>query len=167
MTSEPPKDIPLDTRLVVVILDGNSIVRGVPEIEHFRESAIYDLVEYNHFILTGKQHGPYSLMIMKEPDRLVLHVGDENRNHLRTVILSMRSLRPIMKDYTILCDSYYEAIKVASAANIEAIDMGRRGLHNEGAQILKNRLEGKIDMDLETARRLFALICSIYRKGRC
>lgn len=109
--------------------------------------------------------GPYKLKLSLVDRRLVFDIFRENGEQVATHILSLGPFRRIVKDYYLICDSYYEAIKSASLSKIEAIDMGRRGLHNEGSTTLQDRLRGKIDMDLKTARRLFTLLCVLYWKG--
>ena len=164
MSNEPENRS--DNRLVEVLLDEASISRCTPDIEHERNVAIYDLLESNSFELvkhSGK--GPYTLQLALEDNRLVFHVGDENRQPLNSLMLSLSSFRRLVKDYFLLCESYFEAIKTAAPSRIEAIDMGRRGLHNEGAQLVLDRLDGKIVVDFETARRLFTLICALQWPG--
>ncbi len=153
-------------RLVEVRLDEDSIARCTPDIEHERNIAIHDLLEQNSFeLLSAEETGPYTLLLALEDNRLVFHVGDENSKHLKSLMLSLSSFRRLVRDYFLLCESYFEAIKVAPPSRIEAIDMGRRGLHNEGAQRVRDRLEGKVKMDFETSRRLFTLICALQWPG--
>ena len=152
--------------LVEVELDEASIARCAPDIEHERNVAIYDLLESNSFeLLKEGASGPYTLLLALEDNRLVFHVGDKDRAPLNSLMLSLSSFRRLVKDYFLLCDSYFEAIKNAPPSRIEAIDMGRRGLHNEGAQLVLDRLSGKIKVDFETARRLFTLICALQWPG--
>jgi len=153
-------------RLVEVHLDEDSIARCSRDIEHERNVAIYDLLESNSFeLLEHNAHGPYSLLLALEDRRLVFHVGDDNHKPLKTIMLSLSSFRRLIKDYFLLCESYFEAIRTAPPSRIEAIDMGRRGLHDEGAHLVTDRLAGKITVDFETARRLFTLICALQGRG--
>ena len=156
-----------DNRLVEVILDEASIARCSPDIEHERNVAIYDLLETNSFTLVkpGQKKGPYTLLLALEESRLVFHVGDEDRKPINSLMLSLSSFRRVVQDYFLVCETYFEAIKTAPPSRIETIDMGRRGLHNEGAQLVSDRLDGKISVDFETARRLFTLICALQWPG--
>ena len=172
MSKQPPnktKDKPSEpssNRLVEVFLDENSIARCTPDIEHERNVAIYDLIETNYFeLLKEGASGPYTLQLALEENRLVFHVGDEHKKPLNSLMLSLSSFKRLVGDYFMLCESYFEAIKTAAPSRIEAIDMGRRGLHNEGAQLVQDRLSGKINVDFETARRLFTLICALQWPG--
>jgi len=152
-------------RLVDVRLDETTFVRRRPEVEHERAVAIFDLLEENRFRLKGAR-GPYTLYLGVEDDRLVLDVRTEDGHPLHRFTFSTKPLRRIVKDYFLICESYYSAIKSgASPSRIESIDMGRRGLHNEGGEVLRERLTGKIEMDLDTARRLFTLVCVLHIKG--
>lgn len=159
-------------RLCAVVLDESTFGRSSNEIEHERAIAIYDLVEENSFQPLAPAtpdatefHGPYRLNLSLQEARLVFEVLFEDGGQLATHILSLTPFRKIVKDYYMICDSYYAAIKTATPSQIEAIDMGRRGLHNEGSQLLLDRLSGKIAMDFNTARRLFTLVCVLYWKG--
>lgn len=145
------------SRLVAVILDDVSIGRASPEVEHERAVAIYDLIEENAFALDAHP-GPYQLFLSLAERRLIFDIRAENGAPLVTHALSLSPLRTIVKDYALVCESYNQAIRVASPSRIEAIDMGRRALHNEGSQILQERLKGKVELDFDTARRLFTLI---------
>lgn len=159
-------------RLCAVVLDESTIGRASNEIEHERAIAVYDLVEENSFQPlaspapeTNGFHGPYRLNLSLQEARLVFEILFENGGPVATHILSLTPFRKIVKDYYMICDSYYAAIKTATPSQIEAIDMGRRGLHNEGSQLLLDRLSGKIAMDFDTARRLFTLVCVLHWKG--
>ena len=151
-------------RLVRAILDETTIGRAAAEVEHEREVAIYDLLEHNEFALVGGREGPYELTLSIIDRRLVFRVAAANGEET-TFIVSLTPFRRIVKDYFLICESYYRAIKTAPPSHIEAIDMGRRGLHDEGTQILLERLKGKIEVDHETARRLFTLICVLHWRG--
>jgi len=152
-------------RLVKVTLDDASIARSGPDIEHERRIAIYDLLEDNTFSLLGHEGGPYALHLAIVENRLVFDIRTPEGSPVVAHHLSLTPLRRIVKDYFMVCDSYYQAIRTASAAQIEAIDMGRRGLHNEGSELLMERLKDKVVVDLDTARRLFTLICVLHWKG--
>ena len=152
-------------RLIAVTLDEKTLVRRSPEAEHERAIAIYDLLEENFFRPQGDFVGPFSLVIRLEDNRLMLAIADEAHRPMTDVTLPMTPFRTIIKDYFLICESYYSAIKKASPSQIEAIDMGRRGLHNEGSDLLRERLEGKIEIDRETARRLFTLMCILHLRG--
>ncbi|MFO1102325.1 MAG: UPF0262 family protein [Methylocystis sp.] len=152
-------------RLISVTLDENSIGRGSADQEHERAIAIYDLIEENSFSLIGHDGGPYALLISLVDAKLVFKICDAEGACLVTHILSLTPFRRILKDYFMICENYYAAIRHATPSRIEAIDMGRRGLHNEGAQLLLERLKGKIDTDQDTARRIFTLITALHWKG--
>ena len=149
-------------RIAKVTLDERTVVRRSPEVEHERAVAIFDLIEENHFAPVGDYGGPYSLHLGIEENRLVLDIRTEADDPLGKVILALSPFRRVVKDYFTVCESYYQAIKTASPSKIEAIDMGRRGLHDEGAVLLRERLAGKIELDPNTARRLFTLICVLH-----
>jgi uncharacterized protein (UPF0262 family) len=152
-------------RLVAIDIDEGSIARSTPDIEHERAVAIYDLIEENHFAPVGHDGGPYRLALAIVENRLVFAVTQEDGTDVMTHVLSLTPFRKIVKDYFLMCSSYFDAIKTASPSQIEAVDMGRRGVHNEGSQILVDRLEGKIDIDFDTARRLFTLLCALHWRG--
>jgi len=153
-------------RIASVALDERTVVRRSPDVEHERAVAIFDLLEENTFKpLVEIGEGPYNLHLSAEENRLVFDIRDLADAPLAAVHLSMTPFRRIVKDYFTVCESYFEAIKTASPAKIEAIDMGRRGLHNEGSELLRARLDGKIELDQNTARRLFTLICVLQIRG--
>lgn len=152
-------------RLVEVVLDDQSIARATPDVEHERAVAIYDLIEDNFFAPAGHAGGPYRLRLGLIDQKLLLDVRDNEGQAVIAHILSLTPFRRIVKDYFMICDSYYSAIKTATPSQIETIDMARRGLHNEGSQILRDRLTEKIEVDFDTARRLFTLICALHWKG--
>ena len=162
---EPPVDPNSKAKLVAINLDQASIGRGNANIEHEREVAIFDILESNKFELEGRDDGPYVLNLGIVEDRLVFAVAQESGSETFTVVLSLTPLRRVMKDYFIVCESYYQAIRNAPPSRIQSIDMGRRALHNEGSQVLSERLKGKITVDGDTARRLFTLICALHWKG--
>ena len=159
--SEPPST----QRLVKITLDEGSIGRSGPDIEHERAVAIYDLLEDNAFAPVDHDGGPYALHLSITENRLVFDIRLEDGTPLMAHLLSLTPLRRIVKDYFLICDSYYKAIRTATPSQIEAIDMGRRGLHNEGSELLMERLKEKISVDFDTARRLFTLICVLHWKG--
>jgi len=151
--------------LIAIELD-ETIGRATPQIEHERAVAIFDLVEENHFAPLGDEGGgPYRLKLSLIDKKLTLDITREEGEWVTTHILSLAPFRRIVKDYFLLCESYYESIRSSSSSRIEALDMGRRGLHNEGAQIVIDRLEGKIRLDFRTARRLFTLLCVLHWRG--
>jgi uncharacterized protein (UPF0262 family) len=152
-------------RLVAVTLDQDSIGYAAPDVEHERRVAIYDLVEENSFAPEGGHDGPFSLHIGLVDQKLALRITREGGGEVVTHLLSLSPFRRILKDYFMICESYRSAIKSSSPSQIEAIDMGRRGLHDEGAQVLSERLKGKIAVDHATSRRLFTLICALSWKG--
>jgi uncharacterized protein (UPF0262 family) len=149
-------------RLSQLELDPASVAPASREIEHDRQVAIYDLIEQNSFRPEGAPTGPYTLRLSHEENRLVLDVSGPG--YARRHMLSLTPLRQVIKDYFLLCESYYASIRDATPGQIEALDMGRRGLHNEGSDLLRERLAGKIEIDHETARRLFTLICALQRR---
>jgi len=152
-------------RIVKVTLDERTVVRRSPEVEHERAVAIFDLIEESHFAPVGDFSGPYSLHLSIVENRLVIDVRTEKEQALGKVILALSPFRRIVKDYFTVCESYYQAIRTSSPSQIEAIDMGRRGLHNEGSDLLRERLGGKIELNVTTARRLFTLICVLHIRG--
>ena len=158
-------DEPNPRRLIAITFDETSIERGTPEVEHERAIAIYDLLEENVFDPVGVADGPYRLLLSIRENRLTFHIQAESGETLVTHILSLSPLRKVVKDYFLICESYFSAIKTAAPAQIEAIDMGRRGVHDEGSRLLAERLEGKVNLDHDTARRLFTLICALHFKG--
>ena len=170
MVFEPPEFDPNSkSKLVGIKLDENSIRRGNTSIEHEREVAIFDILEANSFVLDGRDDGPYTLELSIVEDRLVFAVGHQSQSSTEgdtfTYVLSLTPLRRIMKDYFLVCETYYQAIRTAPPSRIQAIDMGRRALHDDGSRVLVERLKGKITVDRDTARRLFTLICALHWRG--
>ncbi|MFD1745321.1 UPF0262 family protein [Rhizobium helianthi] len=153
-----------DFRLFDVVLD-DSIGRSTPDVEHERAVAIFDLIEENRFVPVGHAGGPYRLLLSLIDAKLVFTITTEAGEAVATHILSLTPLRRIIKDYFMICESYYEAIRSSTPSQIEAIDMGRRGIHNDGSETLRERLKGKIEIDFDTARRLFTLVCVLYWRG--
>ena len=152
-------------RLVKITLDEGSIGRSSQDIEHERAVAIYDLIEDNSFAPADHDGGPYALHLSITENRLVFDIRQQDGTPLMAHLLSLTPFRKIVKDYFMICDSYYKAIRTSTPSQIEAIDMGRRGLHNEGSELLMERLKEKIAVDFDTARRLFTLICVLHWKG--
>ena len=162
MPSAPDKD---RLKISEIKLDERSVVRRSADVEHERAVAIYDLIEDNYFAPAGHDGGPYHLHLAIEENRLIFDIRDEQEAEITAITLPLLPFRRIVKDYFAICEIYYDAIKTASPSKIEAIDMGRRGLHNEGSELLRERLNGKIEVDFDTARRLFTLICVLHIKG--
>lgn len=150
--------------IVKIDLDERSLAPATADIEHERKVAIYDLLEENYFRPLGVEGGPFELYLSNVERRLVFDVRKAGGAALGQVHLSMTPFRKIIKDYFMLCESYYDAIRNAAPAQIETIDMARRGMHNEGSDILQERLKDKIELDANTARRLFTLICSFHMR---
>ena len=159
MSASPQKS------LASVVLDEHSIGRTTPEKEHERMVAIYDLIESNLFSLPGHDGGPYALTLAMIENKLSLDIRSVAGETLIVHVLSLTPFRRVLRDYFMICESYYAAIKSSSPTQIEAIDMGRRGLHDEAAQLLMERLDGKVEIDFNTARRLFTLIAALHWKG--
>jgi uncharacterized protein (UPF0262 family) len=158
MGPEPSKH-----RLQSVVLDDESLAAASRDQEQERQIAIFDLLEENVFTPDGAEGGPYDLRISLIDNRLALDITGPG--YQRRHLLSLSPLRGVVKDYRMVCESYYEAIRNATPQKIEALDMGRRGLHNEGSTLLRRRLAGKVEIDLDTARRLFTLICALQWRG--
>lgn len=153
--------------IVKLTLDERSFLRRRPEVEHEREVAIFDLLEENTFRLNGDgvHPGPYHVSLRLIDDRLLFDIRDANDVRVRELALAVKPFRMVVKDYFIVCESYFDAIKTSSPSQIEAIDMGRRALHNEGAQMLLERLTVEAELDQLTARRLFTLLCVLHMRG--
>jgi uncharacterized protein (UPF0262 family) len=150
-------------RLKSVVLDEASLAAASRDQEHERQVAIFDLLEENVFRPEGAERGPYDLKIALIDNRLALDITGPGFQHRH--LLSLSPLRRVIKDYFLICESYYDAIRNATPAQIETLDMGRRGLHNEGSDLLRQRLAGKVETDADTARRLFTLICALHWRG--
>jgi uncharacterized protein (UPF0262 family) len=150
-------------RLQSVELDEESLAAVSRDQEQERQIAIFDLLEENYFAPEGAERGPYDLRMGLIENRLVLDV--RGPTYERRHILSLSPFRSLIKDYFMICESYYQAIRNSTPAQIEALDMGRRGLHNEASELLRTRLAGKIETDMDTARRLFTLICALHWRG--
>ena len=156
---------PNPNRLLAVTLDEKSFGRSSPDVEHERAVAIYDLIEDNSFAPVGHDGGPYALHLSLVDNRLVFDIRRANGKPVVAHHLSLTPFKRIVRDYYLICDSYYQAIRTATPDRIEAIDMGRRALHDVGSRILQERLKRKIKVDFDTARRLFTLICVLHWKG--
>lgn len=158
-----------DPRIIKVELDEATILWRSADIEQERRVAIFDLIEDNYFKplreFGDSYAGPYQLRLSVEDGRLIFDITRENGDPHETLILGLGRFRRPVREYFAICDSYYQAIRKASAAEIETIDMARRGIHNQAAEMLIERLEGKIEVDFATARRLFTLICVLHIKG--
>ncbi len=154
-----------DYRIASIALDEKSVVKRTREIEQEREIAIYDLLEENSFNLAGSPGGPYKLILGVEENRLIFDIRLEDDSEHGRVMLSLTPFRAVIKDYFLICDSYFKAIRNAPPSQIETLDMTRRGVHDEGSKLLEERLAGKIDVDHDTARRLFTLVCVLHLRG--
>ena len=158
-----------DPRIINVELDERTILWRSADIEQERRIAIFDLIEGNHFapqrVHPDGYAGPYKLNLRVEEGRLALEIHRADGSHLETIVLGLARFRRPIRDYFAICDSYYQAIRNATPQQIETVDMARRAIHNESATLLRERLEGKIDVDFDTARRLFTLICVLHIKG--
>jgi uncharacterized protein (UPF0262 family) len=152
-------------RLVDVTLDEASLAPASTNAEHERRIALFDLKEANSFEVVGQARGPYLLTISLHEGRLALDVSTEQGERVAVHHVPMSALRKLIKDYIFICESYHNAIRTAAPSQIEAIDMGRRGLHNEAAEVLSEALADKIKVDVETARRLFTLVCALHVRG--
>ena len=154
------------TRLTYIAIDDSGLPTPTPEIEQERKVAIFDLLEDNSFVLPrGGQPGPYKLNLAIKERRLVFDVTTEDDAKAAEFHLSLSPFRQVVKDYFQICESYFDAVKRLPPSQIEAIDMARRGIHNEGSRVLQERLEGKVEIDIDTARRLFTLICVLHFGG--
>ncbi len=158
-----------DPRIIDIKLDERTILWRNADVEQERRIAIFDLLEDNHFAPQRKHDdgyaGPYKVLLRVEEGRLVVEIRRENDEPLEAVILGLGRFRRSIREYFAICDSYYQAINNASPQQIETVDMARRGIHNQAAEMLMERLEGKIEVDFDTARRLFTLICVLHIKG--
>lgn len=152
-------------RLIDVAIDASIRLSSSAEAEHERKAAIFDLLEENHFALKDGALGPYKLSLSHVQDRLVFDVRSQDDGRLMAYGLSLTPFRRVLKDYAMICESYNEAVRNATPAQIETIDMARRGIHNEASDILMERLSGKVTMDHATARRLFTLVAALFWQG--
>jgi uncharacterized protein (UPF0262 family) len=154
-----------DQRIAQITLDEHTVVRRDPNVEHERQVAIDDLLADNRFAPVSAIEGPFHLHLGVAENRMLLDIRDNKDQPLEQVVLPLLPFRKLVKDYFIICGSYYSAVREASPAKIEAIDMGRRGLHNEGSEKLAERLADRVAMDDNTARRLFTLLCVLHIRG--
>lgn len=155
-----------DDRIVHIELDRKTLVSRSPEVEHERAVAIYDLLQENHFVPAGDFKGPYRIALsIRDANNLTFDIQDEREKSQGEISISLMPFRRIIRDYYKICESYFDAIKRLSPSQIETIDMARRGVHNEGSEILKDRLSNRVEIDFDTARRLFTLICVLHFKG--
>ena len=165
-TEEINSEVERHQRITHISLDERSVVRQKPEVEHERAVAIFDLMEENVFALTDHpEHGPFHLHLRLEDGRLTFDVRHEDGQSLSEIILPLAPFRAVMRDYFLICESYFEAIRRSTPAQVEAIDVGRRSLHNEGSLQLQERLKGRIEVDHNTARRLFTLLYVLQLRG--
>ena len=157
-----------DHRLVSIEVDEASLPRTTTDIDHERKVAIHDLLAENSFAPCGTDHpGPYKLVLGEREGRLAMRITGEDATEVAEYHLSLSPLKKTIKDYFLLCETYYDAVRAAMPEKLETIDMARRGVHEEGTEILTDRLAGKVALDHTTARRLFTLICSFsMRAGR-
>lgn len=153
------------SRIIDIKLDHGSILRWSREVDHERQVAIFDLLENNSFALVDGFPGPYRIELSLREANLIIQITNDDGSQETEISLSMRSFRKLIKDYFLICESYFDAIRTATPSRIEAIDMGRRGLHNDGATLLIDALNDKINLDEETARRLYTLICVLHIRG--
>jgi uncharacterized protein (UPF0262 family) len=154
-----------EPRIVSIEIDEKSLAPAGPDADHERKVAIFDLIEGNTFKVIGHEGGPYNVVLSLADNRLVFDVTEQDGAQVRKLMLSLTTLRRVIKDYFMICDSYYDAIRSSTPSQIEAIDMGRRGLHNEGSQILTEKLADKVEVDFDTSRRLFTLVCALHARG--
>ena len=149
-------------RLVSVEIDDETLAASGPDAEHERRVAIFDLIEENSFEVIDKDVGPYVLHLSMQERKLVFDIRTEFGDAVHVFLLSMSPFRGVIRDYFMICESYYEAIRNSTPHQIEAIDMARRGIHNEGSELVAERLQGKVTVDFDTSRRLFTLICALH-----
>ena len=152
-------------RLIDVTLDEGSVAPASPNIEQERRIALFDLKEANSFTIVGQDRGPYLLTLSVADGRLIFDLATEANEAVCRHPMSISGIRKLVKDYALICESYFEAIRNAPPSRIEAIDMGRRGLHNEAAEVLMSELKDAFTVDLDTARRLFTLVCALHVRG--
>jgi uncharacterized protein (UPF0262 family) len=152
-------------RIAQITLDERTVVRRNANVEHERAVAISDLLDDNSFALASGVAGPFHVHLGIEENRLVLDVRSAKGKPLERVVLPLNTFRSIVKDYFLICESYYNAVRSANPARIEAIDMGRRALHDEGSELLRERLAERVRVDFNTARRLFTLLCVLHIRG--
>ncbi|QIG52139.1 UPF0262 family protein [Nordella sp. HKS 07] len=159
------KDVCDRNRLAAVDIDDSIGSALSADADHERRVAIYDLIEDNRFTVIGHESGPYRLALSAADGRVVFDIWSAKEERVSMIGLSLSPFRRLVKDYFMICESYYKAIRTATPSQIETIDMARRGLHNEGSDLLKERLDGKIEVDSQTSRRLFTLLCVLHWRG--
>jgi len=157
--------MPDSERIANIVLDEGPVIRHRPQVEHERQVAIFDLLEENSFRLLENPCGPYDLRLSVADNRLIFDIRDGSDQGVLKFSLPAKTFRRVVRDYFMVCESYFEAIKTKAPSQIEAIDMGRRGLHDEGADILCERLADHVRVDKQTARRLFTLVCVLHIRG--
>jgi uncharacterized protein (UPF0262 family) len=155
--------MPGEPRIIDIALDERTILWRNPDVEQERRIAMFDLLEGNHFDPSGHE-GPFRIMLRVEDNRLAIDLKDSDDRPLETIRLGLARFRRLIRDYFAICESYFKALRAETPKGLEAIDMARRGLHNEGAELLRECLEGRIELDFDTARRLFTLICVLHIK---
>jgi uncharacterized protein (UPF0262 family) len=151
-----------DQRIVKITLDERMVVRRNADVEHERAVAIFDLLEENSFAPASGAKGPFHVHLGIEENRLVIDIRSTDETPIDRVQVQLTPFRGVVKDYFLVCETYFAAIRTASPSRIEAIDMGRRALHNEGSEMLRDRLSERVTVDLNTARRLFTLLCVLH-----
>ena len=161
--SEEEKPNVATAKLTAIELDTSLAVVPSADVEHERQIAIYDLLQENYFHVVGRDQGPYKLHLSIVEGRLMFGISDQGDESCAIIGLALSPFRRIVKDYFMICESYYDAIRSSTPHQIEAIDMARRGIHNEGSDLVEERLEGKVKVDFDTARRLFTLICALHQ----
>ncbi len=154
-----------DHRIASLSLDESAVSPRAAHLDHERRIAMAEILRQNYFRPAGEVAGPYDVSLGLQENRLAIEVRDQERRRLGLILLSLTPLRRVIRDYLAVCETYYEALKAAPPSRVEAIDMGRRALHDEGSEVLRQRLDGKIEVDHETARRLFTLICALRMRG--
>jgi len=154
-----------DPRIIAIDIDGTSLASRSGDIEREKRVAIHDLLEGNRFAPAVADAGPYKVGMRCEEGRLAIDVADRKGAHLKSFVLAMTAFKRLIRDYFAICDSYFKAVRAASAHEIETVDMARRGVHNAAAELLQERLKDKIEMDFDTARRLFTLIAVLHARG--
>lgn len=165
MTDEATAAAKSRDRIADIVLDPKSVARANVNVEHEREVAIFDILDGNSFAVAGEDRGPYKLNLALVDDKLVLIIASQNGDPVAEHAIPLTPLKRIMKDYFLVCESYYEAVRTAPPSRIQAIDVNRRSLHDEGSVMLRDKLSGRVDIDAGTSRRLFTLVCALHWKG--
>lgn len=156
-----------DHYIIELNIDAESLPATSPEMQHERRVAIFDMLEENYFRPVNSEAGPYIVTLsLRDAAKLVFDIKHSNGHECAVLSLSLAPFRRIVKDYFLICESYHNAIRTATSAQIEAIDMGRRGLHNEGSRLLTDCLRNQAEIEFQTSRRLFTLICSLHRRPK-